>query len=229
MASCKPPAPLVITAEDSSSQPSTSGITKPPVWPRPLSPVNTDHSVQKLIDSELAKRAYIFASTSNFEAELGFTSEGVAQQINFRYGSTVKPPVSGSMVYLFESGALPAWEMNRMKVCLEKWLIDTECARGVPEDQARELAQAIYKSDRKKRTYIDTYHRFRLEQEFEKNNRPTRKELQDIVKNIGSNLITVAIVRVWFCNKRMKLKAATEGGTTSSTDESSYWPKPENH
>ena len=176
-----------------------------------------------LIDAEASNKSYVFASNSKQKelVELDFTPEGVAQQVNIRYSDVVNPPMSGKMVELFESGALPTWEMDKMRCFLEKWLIDTECARGVPEEQAIALAQAVYKSDRRKRTYIDSYHRFRLEQEFQKNCRPNRRELQEIVRNIGSSLLTVDTIRVWFCNRRVKMK--TEGGTCP---EKPYWPKP---
>ena len=214
----------------SSSDHSTNTLT---LWPLPPSHLDLSSSAvaaksftktPTLIDAETANKSYVFAS--NFQAkrmELDFTPEGVAQQINIRYSSVVNPPISGNMVELFESGALPTWEMDKMMCFLEKWLIDTERARGVPEEQAIALAQAVYKSDRRKRTYIDSYHRFRLEQEFQKNCRPNRRELQEIVRNIGSSLLNADTIRVWFCNRRMKMK--TEGGSCLDP-EKPYWPKP---
>ena len=159
--------------------------------------------------------------------ELGFSAEGVAQQVNIRFGSIVCPPLCGGLVLKFESGSLSQQNMSKLKQYLEGWLIDTERARGASEEQAKAATRPLNydKKERKRRTKIDKYHRMKLEEEFERNCRPSRAEIHEIVNKFGNGLLDSETVRVWFCNRRMRSKTSGMPDDSDDDDEEPPWPK----
>lgn len=213
------------------STPSSSTVPIP--WPHPPTPPSVTmasgrsssknrtagaESTMKEIDPK--EKAFQFAK--NFRQkrlQLDFTPEGVAQQVNIRFGSTVNPPLCGQIISMFEDGLLHIEEMFRLKNYLENWLVDIERARGVPLEKAKELAQsAVHKRDRKKRAFIDGYQRYKLEIEFQKNNRPNRMQLKEIARSLGSAILDYETVRIWFCNRRNKQKLETEDSNSSTCE-----------
>ena len=76
---------------------------------------------------------------------------------------------------------------------------------------------------RKRRTRIDKYHKFKLEEEFERNCRPSRAEIQEMVERFGNGLLDCETIRIWFSNRRMRHKRRK----TNQDDEpeENPWPK----
>lgn len=208
-----------------------SSAAQPLLWPRPPSPVsvplnprpsNKSRKAQNTAKGEVDPKEKALEFAKNFRMkrlQLDFSPEGVAQQVNLRFGSTVIPPLCGNVVTMYEEGQLSLDDMFKMKNYLENWLVDIERARGVPLEKAKELAQSvIYKKDRKKRAFIDGYQRYKLEMEFQKNNRPNRNQIKEIARNLGSAILDHDTVRIWFCNRRNKQKLElSEGGASKGT------------
>ena len=134
--------------------------------------------------------------------QFGYTPADVAQLINTRSGSTGDIPICEGRVLRFESGSLSLHEMQRLVMMMEVFLMDVGWA---DEEQFKELTKNIYnpKRGRKKRTLIESHHREKLEEEFNKNSRPTVAQLNEIANRVGMDK---GAVRIWFCNKRQKLR-----------------------
>ena len=196
-----------------------SAVTTSVPWPLPPCPnvkSSTTKEVAEVTPTPWMSPAMLMnAYAAKFKQkrlEMDISPDDVARQVNIRFAMTVNPPLCGGKILLFESGSLPPAEMSRVHNYLENWLMDIERARGLSVERGDTFVKR-----QKKRTYIDSYQRFILEQEFAKNDRPNKHEVQEIMKRIGGNgLVTPETVRVWFCNRRTRLKG---GGAGSSHDD----------
>ena len=84
-----------------------------------------------------------------------------------------------------------------------------EQVHGVLPQQLQAGHQCIpmyTRGGRKRRTRIDKYHKFKLEEEFERNCRPSRAEIQEMVETFGNGLLDCETIKIWFSNRRMRHK-----------------------
>ena len=132
---------------------------------------------------------------------LGYTSEGLSQQLQIRYGVDI----SGDTIAKFEAGQLDLQGMHALKCYMEWWLLDIVRAQGGDIETIKQLSKELspHQMVNKKRTCIQKEQKELLEAEFGRNSRPSAKQLEEIAARL---FMDKNVVRVWFCNKRQKVK-----------------------
>ncbi len=203
---------VVTTTTTSADVPVTTSVPwpLPPLAPKVKSSTTEEVTPTPWMSPAMLMNSYA-AKFKKKRQEMKISPDDVARQVNIRFAMTVNPPLCGGKILLFESGSLPLVEMSKIHNYLDNWLMDIERASGLSVERCDPFKR------QKKRTFIDSYQRFILEQEFAKNDRPNKYEIQEIMKRIGGNaLVTPETVRVWFCNRRTRLKG---GGAVSNNDD----------
>ena len=133
--------------------------------------------------------------------QLGYTQQQVADCIGF----------SQTTVCRFEKLDLSTRNMSKMKPILERWLSEAEQKTGVEADAKNPVAATAGSPEadhaRKRRTPLSKKARDKLEQHFERQQKPTSQELHIIANCLGLlGPRGKETVRVWFCNRRQREK-----------------------
>lgn len=139
--------------------------------------------------------------------KLHFTQADVGLALGKLYGSMF----SQTHICRFEALQLSFKNMCKLKPLLVKWLEEADSNKDSPSS-ADVPGSPVRK--RKKRTSIELTAKTALENYFSKNPRPSSKEIDMLVQNLG---IEKEVVRVWFCNRRQKEKRLSES-LTAETD-----------
>ncbi len=128
--------------------------------------------------------------------QLGYTQGAVGQSLADRGYSNF----AQSTISRFEQMQLSPSNAAAIKVVLERWLLDADSPEDVSTTSLDPLGPP---RKRKKRAVFSTQTRETLEDYFQNEARPNRQ----IVEKIADELCLLPEeVRVWFCNKRQKLK-----------------------
>ncbi|KAF1602393.1 UNVERIFIED_CONTAM: Homeobox protein ceh-18, partial [Eudyptes robustus] len=117
----------------------------------------------------------------------GFTQGDVGVALGRRYGTDF----SQTTISRFEALNLSFKNMCKLRPLMEEWMNEAEAAieRGA--------------SKRRKRTNLDTRQKDALDAYFIENPRPDHGKMAEI----GAELdLDPDVVRVWFCNRRQKLR-----------------------
>lgn len=130
--------------------------------------------------------------------QLGYTQGAVGQSLAERGYSNF----AQSTISRFEQMQLSASNAAAIKQILERWLHETEN----PEAASSSTEAVIPPRKRKKRAVFTLQTRTSLEDYFRQETRPSRQLIETIANELD---LLPEEVRVWFCNKRQKLKQHT--------------------
>lgn len=150
---------------------------------------------------------------------LGYTQGAVGQSLARKgYNNFAQSTISR-----FEQMQLSPTNAAAIKLVLEKWLHDTEFPDSQSSSSVSSSTSAIPMNGRKrkKRAVFTAQTRNSLEDHFKQNSKPNRREIDSIANELD---LLPEEVRVWFCNKRQKLKQPTHNFQTvhrSSFDQES--------
>lgn len=191
------------------SQPPSPAAFSPVPGPSGYNPNSSDPPIRvsrRNVDREGRKRLNLFADKfKETRVRYKYSKQHVAQQISIRY----KFEMTELQLQRFENKALSFEDMLVMKIHLEKWLMDTLRKQGIHETEIQQLSQWLtsFNQKRKGRTAISVQMKRQLLKEFEEDPKPSVKALRAIAENLG---IRFEVVRVWFCNRRAKMKAGKD-------------------
>jgi len=138
--------------------------------------------------------------------KLNFTQREVGTAMGQLYGYVL----SQTTISRFEALHLSMKNMSKLKPLLERWLLDTSSVyQNTKSGQTFWVSTEISRSNlplikkRKKRTAFDEKQKQQLIYLFNKNPKPTTENILEIAQkcNLPNN-----IVRVWFCNRRQKIR-----------------------
>lgn len=187
-----------------------SDCTTPSSLPSPIdslghsSALSPTRTLASLMSSEMTPQ-YVELRTfaEEFKTKrirLGYTQGAVGQSLAQKgYNNFAQSTISR-----FEQMQLSPTNAAAIKLVLEKWLHDTE----FPDSQSSSVSSTsalpyMNSRKRKKRAVFTAQTRSDLEEFFKQNSRPNRQ----FIENVASELdLLPEEVRVWFCNKRQKLK-----------------------
>ncbi|XP_076801415.1 uncharacterized protein LOC143445906 isoform X2 [Clavelina lepadiformis] len=138
---------------------------------------------------------------------LGYTQGDVGHAIGHLYGNDF----SQTTISRFEALNLSFKNMLKLKPLLERWLeyankLAEQSRDGGTQPVPPEIppAEEVRQSrKRKKRTSIDQNRKKLLDEQFDKNPKPTSDDLNQIAEECE---MEKEVVRVWFCNRRQKEK-----------------------
>lgn len=133
--------------------------------------------------------------------QLGYTQGAVGQSLADRGYSNF----AQSTISRFEQMQLSPSNAAAIKVVLERWLLEADNPEAVTSTTLDPLGPP---RKRKKRAVFSTQTRELLEDYFRKEARPNRQIIETIANDLG---LLPEEVRVWFCNKRQKLKFSDDG------------------
>ena len=196
-----PTVPTVIESPQQFHCTTASTATSSSVLMKPLQQLNKCATTLAAIPPEEMTPAYYelkdFAeSFKTKRIQLGYTQGAVGQSLSDRGYSNF----AQSTISRFEQMQLSPSNAAAIKVVLERWLLDADNPEAVTSTTLDPLGPP---RKRKKRAVFSTNTRETLEDYFHKEARPNRQ----IVETIADELTLLPEeVRVWFCNKRQKLK-----------------------
>ncbi|XP_048007375.1 POU domain, class 2, transcription factor 3-like isoform X3 [Leguminivora glycinivorella] len=163
--------------------------------PRALEPAADD-------TADLEELEHFAKTFKQRRIKLGFTQGDVGLAMGKLYGNDF----SQTTISRFEALNLSFKNMCKLKPLLQKWLEDADSSLagggggGAPGPGA--LAEAVGRR-RKKRTSIESGVRVALEKAFLHNPKPTSEEIAALADALA---MEKEVVRVWFCNRRQKVK-----------------------
>lgn len=134
----------------------------------------------------------------------GFTQGDVGLAMGKLYGNDF----SQTTISRFEALNLSFKNMCKLKPLLQKWLEDADSSLagggggGGGAGLGAGLAEAVGRR-RKKRTSIESGVRVALEKAFMHNPKPTSEEIAALADAL---CMEKEVVRVWFCNRRQKVR-----------------------
>lgn len=188
------------------------------------------HPLQDLeMENISRKRLRIQQATSTEELEMfarqfkqrrikmGFTQADVGLALGTHYGNVF----SQTTICRFEALQLSFKNMCKLQPLLSKWLEETDCSSvissGSPRDEGDESSLNYGGSNgnernfsqtrkRKKRTSIETNVKNELEAHFLRQPKPMTQDISLLAESLH---LDKEVVRVWFCNRRQKLKRLT--------------------
>lgn len=114
---------------------------------------------------------------------------------------------SQTTISRFEALNLSFKNMCKLKPLLQKWLEDADSSLtggGGGASLGAGLAEAVGRR-RKKRTSIESGVRVALEKAFLHNPKPTSEEIAALADTL---CMEKEVVRVWFCNRRQKVRTS---------------------
>ncbi|XP_036354962.1 POU domain, class 3, transcription factor 3-like [Octopus sinensis] len=126
--------------------------------------------------------------------KLGYTQSDISQLMEEKGIS-----ISQTTVCRFESNQLSFSTQNKLINIFRKWLLSLRSS-----DQKTALIYSFEEiKKRKKRTSFDCAEKTFLENWFREDQRPSPRSLTDIAELLS---IEEDVVRIWFCNRRQRLK-----------------------
>lgn len=128
--------------------------------------------------------------------KLGFTQADVGLALGTLYGNVF----SQTTICRFEALQLSFKNMCKLKPLLQRWLEEADSLNGSPTTVDKITTQG---RKRKKRTSIEVSVKSVLENHFQKHSKPSA---QDIANLANSLQLEKEVVRVWFCNRRQKVR-----------------------
>ncbi|XP_075041481.1 POU domain, class 5, transcription factor 1.1-like [Mixophyes fleayi] len=129
---------------------------------------------------------------------MGFTQADVGYALGALYGQMF----SQTTICRFESLQLSLKNMCQLKPLLQRWLDEAENNENLQEMINRQQMW-VQSNKRKRRTSIENIAKDSLEICFMRNAKPGTQELAEIAHDLGMDK---DVVRVWFCNRRQKVK-----------------------
>ncbi|KAI8422889.1 hypothetical protein MSG28_006625, partial [Choristoneura fumiferana] len=164
--------------------------------PRALEPAADD-------TADLEELEHFAKTFKQRRIKLGFTQGDVGLAMGKLYGNDF----SQTTISRFEALNLSFKNMCKLKPLLQKWLEDADSSLaggggGGAGAGGAALAEAVGRR-RKKRTSIESGVRVALEKAFLHNPKPTSEEISALADALA---MEKEVVRVWFCNRRQKVK-----------------------
>ncbi|GMT04426.1 hypothetical protein PENTCL1PPCAC_26600, partial [Pristionchus entomophagus] len=143
----------------------------------------------------------------------GCTQHDIGMALGRKYGTEF----SQTTISRFEALNLSFKNMCKLRPLIRDWLADVDSAldqglsineflQRTPSVSLQKPVNAKSKKAggfRKKRTFIDGYQSVKLQEEFDKNCRPTGNQLNDLAERLQ---LDKNIIRVWYSNHRQKIR-----------------------
>lgn len=168
-------------------------------------PITTDHYIISLDENTPDELSNFAKQFRQRRVALGFTQADVGVAL----GDFAHNNLSQTTICRFEALQLSLRNMLKLKPLLEKWLwsIDKESNPSKNEEKDETMdnetlpnQNGSYKK-RKRRTIIEKTVKSVLEYHFERQPRPSSKDISSISESLN---LEREVVRVWFCNRRQK-------------------------
>ncbi|XP_076334113.1 POU domain protein 2-like [Tachypleus tridentatus] len=140
----------------------------------------------------------------------GFTQADVGLAIGRYYGKDF----SQTTISRFEALNLSFKNMFKIKPFIQRWLEDVDRSFNKNLSPLSESSEETISRRRKRRTSIDANVRLALEKAFVKNQKPTSQNLGKLAESLS---MQKEVVRVWFCNRRQKLKRLNQSTVVAAT------------
>ena len=137
-------------------------------------------------------------------SKLNYTQIDVGRQLAEKYGHGL----SQTTICRFESSMLSPQNMRKIMEWLEKWMAEATCK--YPNGEA-----SVSKKSRKRRTTLNPTIKASLEDHFMTQPKPGSQELSSVADKLG---LDYEVVRVWFCNRRQKIRRESSNIHDSSSE-----------
>ena len=157
--------------------------------------------VEDTMDSDIEAFVHRF---KQHRAKLNYTQIDVGRQLAEKYGHGL----SQTTICRFESSMLSPQNMRKIMEWLEKWMAEATCKYVNVEASAS-------KKSRKRRTTLNPTIKASLEEHFIKQPKPGSQELSTVADKLG---LEYEVVRVWFCNRRQKIRRESSNLHESSSE-----------
>jgi len=128
--------------------------------------------------------------------KLGFTQADVGLALGTLYGNVF----SQTTICRFEALQLSFKNMCKLKPLLQRWLEEADSLNGSPTTVDKITTQG---RKRKKRTSIEVSVKSVLETHFQKHSKPSAQDIANLANTLQ---LEKEVVRVWFCNRRQKVR-----------------------
>lgn len=157
--------------------------------------------VEETMDSDIEAFVNRF---KQHRAKLNYTQIDVGRQLAEKYGHGL----SQTTICRFESSMLSPQNMRKIMEWLEKWMAEATCK--YPNGEA-----SVSKKSRKRRTTLNPTIKANLEEHFMTQPKPGSQELSDVADKLS---LEYEVVRVWFCNRRQKIRRESSNINDSSSE-----------
>lgn len=157
--------------------------------------------VEDTMDSDIEAFVHRF---KQHRAKLNYTQIDVGKQLAEKYGHGL----SQTTICRFESSMLSPQNMRKIMEWLEKWMAEATCKYTNGEASSS-------KKSRKRRTTLNPTIKASLEEHFVSQPKPGSQELSTVADKLG---LEYEVVRVWFCNRRQKIRRESSNLHESSSE-----------
>lgn len=157
--------------------------------------------VEDTMDSDIEAFVQRF---KQHRAKLNYTQIDVGRQLAEKYGHGL----SQTTICRFESSMLSPQNMRKIMEWLEKWMAEATCKNTNVEANSS-------KKSRKRRTTLNPTIKSSLEEHFVQQPKPGSQELSAVADKLG---LEYEVVRVWFCNRRQKIRRESSNLHESSAE-----------
>ncbi|ESO05161.1 hypothetical protein HELRODRAFT_77720, partial [Helobdella robusta] len=134
--------------------------------------------------------------------KLGYTQADVGLALGSLYGNVF----SQTTICRFEALQLSFKNMCKLQPLLNRWLEETDSTCSYYSPLSSHPIGASLSRKRKKRTSIESTIKNELEAHFLKQPKPLTQDISLLAESLQ---LEREVVRVWFCNRRQKLKRMT--------------------